>query len=132
MRVGRHTAISGRVTILQPDLNVSMLDVFLHAQAQEVAQMAIRAKEAGSAAAKLLEETRDELQATQIVHAKLETEIAELLKMIEECKSGDVDSDALTDPTITQTVDMKDLESGEDTQSLVLLCGADPNFFLSP
>lgn len=82
-------------------------------QAQEVAQMAIKAKEAGTAAGKLVEEARDELKATEIVLSKLDIEIGELMSMIEECKSGDVNADNLAgDSAATGTVDMKDLETG--------------------
>lgn len=82
--------------------------------------MAIKAREAATAAAKLLQEARDELTATEIVLAKLETEVAELQKMIEECKSGDVASDEIlsADSAVTGTVDMKDLETGETQQVL--------------
>ncbi len=76
--------------------------------------MAIKAREAGAAAAKLIQESRDELMATEIVLAKLQAEVAELQKMIEECKSGEVSADGLgTDSIVTGTVDMKDLETGE-------------------
>lgn len=82
-------------------------------QAQEVAQMAIKAREAGTAASQLLQEARDELTATEIVLAKLEGEIGELQKMLEECTSGEVISEVLsTDLAVTGTVDLKDLEKG--------------------
>lgn len=76
--------------------------------------MAIKAREAAAAAGQLLQEARDELTATEIVLAKLETEVAELQKMIEECQSGDVSSDDIlsADSAVTGTVDMKDLETG--------------------
>ena len=88
--------------------------IALYWQAQEVAQMAIKAREAAAAAAQLLQEARDELTATEIVLAKLETEVTELQKMIEECKTGDVSSDDIlgVDSAVTGTIDMKDLETG--------------------
>ena len=76
--------------------------------------MAIKAREAAAAAAKLLQEARDELTATEIVLAKLETEVTELQKMIDECKTGDVASNDIlsAESGVTGTVDMKDLETG--------------------
>lgn len=73
--------------------------------------MAIKAREAGLAAGKLLEEAKDELKATEIVRTKMDAEIGELVKMIEECKEGD--SGGLSGNALaTGTIDMKDLETG--------------------
>ncbi len=49
-----------------------------------MAQLAINAREGCTAASKMVQDTHDELQATEIVREKLEADLQELGKMLEE------------------------------------------------
>ena len=78
-------------------------------QAQEVAQLAIYAKDEQALAAKALSGGKDELEATEIVQKKLLEEIEELVKLKAAQRGGESISEQ---SNVLDTIDLKDSSPG--------------------
>ena len=100
-----------RAQLRHGSLQASTVDN-LKLQAQEVAQLAINAREAVAVAARMVNEARDELTATGIVQQKLELAIGQLHRLRARdapAESPDAAAPAASqEPAVLGTVDMAD------------------------